>query len=386
MDTNSAETIGKGGVVFCRSNPIDPDPRVEKAAHALAKAGYKVMLLGWDREGISASREEQDGILVQRLRIPAGYGRGFGNLWNLICWQWGLFRWLFRNRKSYDIVHACDFDTLLPALWMKRLFGKKLVYDIFDFYADRLPQRPAFLVKLVRRMDLRAIRHADLVILASEGSAEQIRGARVRRRITITNSPEDVSEKIIGEVGSASAHSFHVVYVGIFQRERGLFELINVLKRHPEWRLGIGGFGEVEGEILERIRGANNIEFLGRISYEQTLQVSAQADVLAATYDPAIPNHRYNTPNKMIEAMMLSKPILVAAGTYVEQLVRQYNNGIAVPYGNEAALEEALAKLAADPQLRRVLRENGRKAYLQHFTWRAMEARLLDAYEGLVSA
>jgi hypothetical protein len=37
-------------ILFCRSNPIAPDPGVEKEACVLASAGYLVHALGWDRK------------------------------------------------------------------------------------------------------------------------------------------------------------------------------------------------------------------------------------------------------------------------------------------------------------------------------------------------
>ena len=37
-------------VILLRSNPVDPDPPVEKAALALLNAGYHVRILGWDRD------------------------------------------------------------------------------------------------------------------------------------------------------------------------------------------------------------------------------------------------------------------------------------------------------------------------------------------------
>ena len=37
-------------VIVLRSNPVNPDPPVEKAALALLNAGYHVQILGWDRD------------------------------------------------------------------------------------------------------------------------------------------------------------------------------------------------------------------------------------------------------------------------------------------------------------------------------------------------
>lgn len=41
---------GKTRVCILRSNPVRPDSRVEKEAWSLAKAGYDVHILAWDRD------------------------------------------------------------------------------------------------------------------------------------------------------------------------------------------------------------------------------------------------------------------------------------------------------------------------------------------------
>src|SRR3972149_1217216 len=126
-------------VVICRSNPVAPDPRVEKTAVALVENGYKVSILGWDRTGGLVKQQSLAGfdkIKINRLAISAAYGRGWRNLIALIRWEWSLLSWLIHRRAEYEIIHACDFDTAIPALLVKWVFGKKMIYDIFDFYAD----------------------------------------------------------------------------------------------------------------------------------------------------------------------------------------------------------------------------------------------------------
>ena len=90
----------------------------------------------------------------------------------------------------------------------------------------------------------------------------------------------------------------------------------------------------------------------GRISYQQALELSQQADVLFATYDPAIPNHQYSSPNKVFEGMMLGKPIIVAKHTNMDRMIKDANCGIIVEYGDTVDLENALALLAKDCGLR----------------------------------
>ena len=36
-------------IVFLRSNPVDPDSRVEKEINALTRVGYHIEVVAWDR-------------------------------------------------------------------------------------------------------------------------------------------------------------------------------------------------------------------------------------------------------------------------------------------------------------------------------------------------
>ncbi len=162
--------------------------------------------------------------------------------------------------------------------------------------------------------------------------------------------------------------------------------MIEVVRHHPEWTLDIGGFGGDEEEIKSEAKKLPNVRFHGRMSYEEALALMAQADVLFATYDPRIPNHRYSSPNKVFEAMMLGKPIIVARGMGIDTLIERYELGIVVNYGNIEELEQALSKIASwPPQVKAAFKERAQELYKSHFSWEIMAQRLLDLYRSLAS-
>lgn len=372
-------------VLFCRSNPIAPDPRVEKEARALVRAGYSVDVLAWDRTASQPRVEQREGFLIYRVPIRARYASGIFNLPNLLRWQAALMVWLMRHAREYDVLHACDFDTILPALWAGRLYGRRVVYDIFDFYADHLRRTPGWIKSWIRRRDLRAIDQADAVILCDDARREQIAGSHPRRLEVIYNSPED-ERAFLPAFQPSPEGVLRLSYVGLMHVERMLLEVIEVLRRHPQWRLEMAGFGGDEPIILERLRELPNAVWYGRIPYRQALDLSQQADVLFALYDPGVINNRYSSPNKLFEAMMLGKPIVVAKGTNVDRIVEEWGMGIAIPYGDVQALDEALTRLADDTSLRVRMGEAARRAYDTRFGWKAMEARLVELYRELNGA
>ncbi|MEN4010842.1 MAG: glycosyltransferase family 4 protein [Bellilinea sp.] len=374
-------------ILILRSNPVAPDPRVEKIARALHQQGWRVDVLGWDRSGELPLTAQTDFGVVRRLPIRARFGSGLGNLPQLLRWQLGLFFWLLRQGRRYDAIHACDFDTILPALLLAKSWKTALIYDIFDFYAEHLRRTPAWIKSLIRRVDLWAIGKVDAVILVDENRKQQIAASNPRMLEVIYNAPEDcqpLSAETVNNEGTDNPAGLRIAYIGLLQKERGIFELLDVLQSHPRWRLDLAGFGGDEEQIRERIAGMANVRWHGRIPYESALRISAAADALIATYDPAIPNHRFSSPNKIFEAMMLARPIIVAEHTNIDAIVRRYNNGIVVPYGDRNALQVALLQLEQNPALRRKMGENGRTAYESEYGWHIMRGRLIRLYQKVV--
>ncbi len=369
--------------LILRSNPIEPDPRVEKIARTLARKGHHVVCLGWDRSDSLPVQELRDGITIQRIRIRSEYGSGLQNFPALLRWQIGLSRWLFSHKTDFDIIHACDFDTIIPSMLMKWMHKKKVVYDIFDFYADHLRKTPTWIKRLIRNIDLWMINKADAVILVDDSRRSQIAGAHPKQLIIIFNSPEDVNETLEFNttISSQISAGLTIAYVGLLQRERGLHEMLDVLQKRDRWHLDIAGFGGDEVEIKAIATTLHNVKWHGRTSYELALAISADADVLFATYDPTIENHRYSSPNKVFEAMMLGKPIIVARNTNMDRIITEERCGLVVTYGKVNELEDALEQLDQNPEFRKLLGQNARKAYETRYSWRVMSEQLIDLYD-----
>ncbi len=370
-------------ILFCRSNPLAPDPRVEKEAKALTREGYRVRALGWDRSGALPTEEVLDGVPITRLPIRADFGKGIKNFPQLFRWQVHLLLWLFRHRNEYDIIHACDFDTILPAFMLKKLARKVVVYDIFDFYADHLRSTPVSIKKIIRAVDIWVIGRVDALILVDDARREQIVGANPRRVEVVYNSPEDLNDLLPEEKDAKRDGSLSLAYVGLLQVERGLLELLKVIERRPDWSLHLAGFGGDQDEILAAAARLTNVRWYGRIPYDQALELSKTADVLFATYDPRIPNHRYSSPNKVFEAMMLGKPIVVARNTNMDRIIEQADCGLVVEYGDVSDLEAALVSLCEDEGLYRRLARNARNAYLSSYSWSKMEDKLIRLYQSV---
>ena len=94
-------------VVFVRSkSPAGLEPRIAKEAGTLARAGFEVHVILWDRELAYPEEETRDGIRIHRFRLRAPEGQPSLALL-LPRWWVHLFFRLLRLRP--DVVHVGGF-------------------------------------------------------------------------------------------------------------------------------------------------------------------------------------------------------------------------------------------------------------------------------------
>lgn len=363
-------------VVFLRSkSPAGVEPRLAKEAATLARAGYDVHAVLWDREGAHPALETRDGVQVHRYGLRAPEGRP--ELARLLPrWWCHVFRALLSLRPR--VVHAIDFDTAPPSLLAARILGAPLVYEIFDFYAEMVTvDLPAALRRRLARWERGVVARADLVILPDLRREVQLGGVRPKRLVEIMNAPEDRA------VRSEPSSQFVVFYGGMIAKDRGLKDLVAACEAVGAKFL-VAGHGPDEADLLPFVETSPACLYLGTIPYEEVLQHTAASHVVAALYDPGVPNNRLAAPNKVFEAMMLRKPVIVSDDIAPADLVREVGCGLVVRYGDQAALRAALERLMLSPAECEAMGARGRAAFEARYNWKAMEARLLTAYRGLL--
>lgn len=369
-------------IVFTRSTPVDPDPRVEKAAYCLQDAGYKCFVLGWHRQ-LSEKCRVNHRINIKRLLFPGRFGGGITNLLGLL----GLSAfniWLFFNHLIIrpKIIHAFDLDTVLPALMAQFILKNKIVYDIADWYSDsrKVGCFKAFVAKLERWVCSKV----DVVILAHEDRLKQI-GFQPRKWFVIYNAPEDFVENKDPNKTGNQLYDSYFVYVGVLQPDRGIDQVIRATLMIGE-KLIIAGFGSLANMCVSETEKGGPITFCGRISYEVALVLQQNATAILALYDPAVPNNCFAAPNKLFEAMMLGRPIITSAGTLAGEIVEREEIGLVVPYGDVQRLGDAMRFIASHHEECMRMGQKGRNLYEKRYSFVRQCKTIQEVYSSLVES
>jgi len=382
MVTDIKNAFAGKKVCILRSNPVRPDSRVEKEAWTLKKAGFDVHILAWDRD--TDVSESENYVNVADVKIPitrlghkATFGEGMKNIRAYLAFQFHMRKWL--KSHSFDVVHACDFDTAFFSRGIVKRKKEKFVFDIFDFLcgdAKNLMQH------MVKKAQISIINSSDATIICTEERKKQIQGSTPKRLAVIHNTPS-ASQIKGGDLTVAPSDRVKIVYVGILQDYRLLKEITEVVSESKDVELHVGGFGKFDSYFLEMSQANENIHFYGRLSYDQALNLEQQCDIMLAVYDPSIENHVFAAPNKFYESLMIGKPVVMVRGTGMSQIVEENDIGVLIEYSKEG-FKQGLEKLMSKRDEWDTIGEHMKKIYSESYQWETMEKRLIELYSQLV--
>lgn len=317
-------------VVFLRSLDCQPDPRVQKYCDYLTKANINYHIFCWDRD-----LKYSDDELHTYFHKEARYGTGLKNVLGILSFNKFLFKQLYRHRKTYKVIHACDFDTILPALFFKLFFRKTVIYDIFDWFVDSRHFKNGLIERCILCIEKLALCLCDAVIICDEERKFQLNHMPKRLWI-LPNIPNFNFADCSSEWNHTKQNNkITLSYVGTMPADRGIDKLLECVKNNPSLELNIAGFGIMSKLVQEYSDKCSNIHFYGTVPYEKGIQIMANSDIIIAIYEKTVLNNVYAAPNKYYEGLYLGKPILTTQGTLVGNHTQKYETGFVIGENQE---------------------------------------------------
>lgn len=316
-------------ICYIRCSNVQEDIRLKKYILACKENNIHLRAITWDR--LRNGKKEDFEISFKKY---APYGRRWKNLPAKFLWQFFILKNLIYYRKEYKIIHACDFDTMLPALFLQLFSRKKVIYDIYDSVSVKRPR--TLLQKFVRWWDIRFLKRCNCLILADEKRIQQVGlPEKYKNKIfVVENVPKYVATN--EEELKTIDGNVQLAYVGVFDRFRGLEDLLSVVAKYKHLYLNIAGTGTLQPLIEQYASKCKRIIYWGTVPYDKGLVIMRQSHLIVGMYYKIIENHIYAAPNKFYESLFLGRPLITTERTLVGEKVTLYNCGYALPEGEEA--------------------------------------------------
>jgi glycosyltransferase involved in cell wall biosynthesis len=389
--------VKKKVLLIVENLPVPFDTRVWKEAASLQTNGYEVTVLCPRGKGFMKGHEVIEGVHIYRHPMPIEGNGPFGYLVEYVCalfWECWYTWWIFLVR-GFHVIQGCNppDDICLIALPFK-LFGVKYIFDHHDanpeLYHSKY-ERKDFFYKTQVWLEKLTYRFSD-VVMATNNSYRDLAvtrgGLNPGDVFVVRNGPDLKTFKPVAPIAKFKyGKPFLVGYVGTMSVQEGLDILLDVVlyikklgRSDVHFTCVGGGPGLDELTKMKQEKDLGDmVNFTGRVSDEQLLEILSTADVCVNPDKPCQMND-ISTMIKIMEYMALAKPIVqfeLKEGRFSAKEAALYAD-----IGNQVPdFAAKILWLLDNPKERKRMGEFGQRRVEKELAWEYSAEHLLAAYE-----
>lgn len=388
-------------------NDFPPDIRVEKEARALTAAGYRITIL-CPLKTNRPRRDEWAGCTIVRLPSQPLMRLRL----NLLCWfitrhdrHWARAIQSIVDEEKVDALHVHDLPLVGTALAIGKRRGLPVIADLHENYPAMIrvihQEHPTTWRRRILNYpprweadEKRWTRAATHVLVVVQEARDRLIGAGTpAERITVVDNTEDLdrfgNQVLDQELLAQYRDEFVISYVGgIEGPHRGVQVAVHampeILAAIPNARLMLVGAGDhvpnIEALVAE-CGLADRVTFTGWQPFHMVPSYIALSSVCLVPY-LANPHTESTSPHKLMQYMLMSKPVVVSTCRPLERVIQETRAGLVFESGDSHALAQAVIRLQ-DQTLRDRLGEAGRRAVVAQYNWQAAARKLVGVYEQL---
>lgn len=336
----------------------------------LLEAVRRGMRVTWLATGFPGGAPESD---YRGMRIVRR-----GNWWNFNLVVPGILRREFSNPAPDLVIEdvnkapcfAARFTRAPVAVVIPHLFGSTA-------YREADPLIATYVVTLEALIPL-LYRDARFLVISESTRDDLVRRGVPASRIDVVHCGLD-HERYRVDPAVAKAPAPTIAYVGRLRRYKGLDWVVRalprVLARVPGTRLVVIGDGPHRAALqkqAERVGVKAAVEFLGFVPQAEKVRHMQSAWVVVQ------PSPKEGWGLTVVEAGACGTAVVAADSPGLRDSVQRDRTGLLVPYDDDAALADALARVLEDAALRERLARAGVE-WAARFRWDDCARRSLDA-------
>jgi len=389
-----------------------PQRRLSHLASQFVRAGHSVSVLtampNYPRGKIFPGygglwrRETEEGIHLIRTPIyPAQSANFLPRLTNYFSFviSSACVGGILLPRPDCLLVESPPLFLGLSGYWLSRLKSARLVFNVSDLWPESavrlgIVRRDGFAFRLSEWFEEFCYRKAWLVTGQSKTILESVAHRFPTVRLYHLSNGVDTSAFNLRVKSPADRAplckngDFLAIYAGLHGLAQGLEQILDAAElvgTESGFQFVLIGDGPEKAALVARARaqGLSNVCFLDPRSADEMPALLACADVLLVPLKGFIPGA---VPSKLYEGMGSGRPVLLIASGEAASVVSETSAGLVVQPGDIPAIVDALRRLKAEPELGRIMGENGRKAALERFDRDLIAKEFIEYLEVEVAA
>jgi len=387
-----------------------PQARLAELAQKMVEAGHSVTVLTampnyptgkiYPGYGGLLRQESSDGIKIIRTFIyptqRASFARRLANYFSFVV-SASIFGSVLLKPPDYLMVESPPLFLGFAGYWLSRLKSTHLIFNVSDLWPESavrlgMLREDSLPYRLSAWLERFCYRRSWLITGQSKSILENICG-RFPDSATFHLSngvdtgkfhPDRQTEESRGVLtGNSDRGTCIALYAGLHGLAQGLEQVIAVahlLRSEDGLRFVLIGDGPEKLLLVQQAQRQHltNVSLLDPRPSSDMPALVASADLILVTLKTFIPGA---VPSKLYEAMASARPVILVASGEAADIVRKHQAGLVVEPGDITGFEKALRTLTAQPELRRTLGENGRRAAEQYFDRALIATRFINFLE-----
>lgn len=304
-------------------------------ANQCAKEGHDVTFLTYRDKEFRQAVDSKIHLVHEQLE-DAG-----GDVKFLHTVKW-LHRFIQANRFDVGVAFLSP-SILRMALAAKGTKMKVLFSHRADPYLK--PFSNSLKAKAINWLNNWAFEQADYYVFQTK-MAQAYYGEAIQNRSTVIPNPIRPMQRTEPREGNVRKSFVAVGRMELKQKRQDvMIDAFNLLSpKYPDFKLEIYGDGEDEEKVKQMAASNPNIALMGKTSNVASVIQNAWATVLSSDYE--------GIPNALLESMSLGVPSISTdcSPGGAAMLIRNKENGMLTPRGDEAALAEAMEYVITHPE------------------------------------
>ena len=294
------------------------DVRIGKTCRSLARLGFDVHFVGWDRRPGAEKQIDLGGAVAHLVSHETPHGRG--NLAGQARYFRHVASTLRRLRPT--VVCAINEELACAVLPMKGHYYDRLVCDVYDSLRARAATRPWY-----KRWPLNVINALGSIgsdrLIATDENRKRMLGCYASKAIVVENVPEDPGPELAAALPRGPVR---IWAGGSLDARKGFGELLEAVEPLPDVRVISAGwpYDDFASQVFIR---HPRVEYHGIVTARRALELAASCDAVFCYYAPVNVYMVHASPNKVYDAMAVGRPVLINREVRLAEWVEQAGVG-----------------------------------------------------------
>lgn len=347
--------------------------------------------------------EEVDGIKLTVLNVFCSNHHGMLKRMVSFCWFAFLATFAALMSKKPDVIFATSTPLTvgIPGYIAAKLKRAPLIFEVRDIWPEALIPNTNLTgkelsIRLLAWLERFIYKHSAKILLVSKGFEERLieRGFPAEKLKTIFLGAEgDIFRDAKPDLEFMAKHGLQDKIVTVYTGAQGIINGLDYIidaAEHCKDRTDIVfliiGDGSEKKRLVEMAqkKALSNVVFIDLVSKKALPGILAICHIGLVIFK-YIGMKRRRTPNKVFDYMFTGMPSLINYTGATIDLVSADNSGLYVDPTKPEDLAEKVKELADNPQLRKELGENGKRAAYEKYDRKIIAGQLIKVFEEVVT-